>query len=175
MLADLPPEPMIVEVGCAHACPRDADAQGMSTLAFVQHAIERRGKVHSIDIRSEHLDLCSELLTNQFSSVWQETCRLHLGRAEQVISSLSLPRIDLLYVDGDIGGDAAAVQVSAALGGLRSGYGRVVFDDCPSDDVPEHWELPEVRVSTVWRDPAAHGLRLEWRDGVCASFRAVSA
>lgn len=171
MLGDLPDRPVIVEVGCAHAAEGDdARSQGWSSLAFARHVHEREGELHSIDVDPAHLEALRGILDKHLPGWWR--VRVYEGRGEEVIGQLDLHHVDLLYVDGGIGGGAAVVQIAAALEPLRRGFGRVVFDDCPCDDIPEHWSDSDQRISAVWANPAAHGLQLEWRDSVCVAFRA---
>lgn len=173
MLEGLPEAPVIVEVGCAHA-PEGihASSQGWSSLAFARHVLDHGGVLHSIDVDVDHLVALKGIL-NRHAPDWAGCVTLHRGDGEAVIRGLHLKRIDFLYIDGGVGGTMAAQQVASALLALRAGFGRVAFDDCPCDDLPEHWSDPDVRVSTVWANPSAHGLVLEWRDSVCVSFRAI--
>lgn len=173
MLEGLPEALVIVEVGCAHA-PEGVEAysQGWSSLAFARHVLAHGGELHCIDVVPEHLAALRKILDGHAPG-WAPYVHLRHGDGMAVIRDLQLSRIDFLYVDGGVGGAMAAEQVKVALPALQAGFGRVAFDDCPCDDLPEHWSNPEVRVSTVWADPAAHGLVFEWRDGVCVSFRSI--
>lgn len=172
MLEGLPEQPVILEVGCAYAPEgNEAYSQGWSSLAFARHVIEHGGVLHCIDVEASHLEALRGIL-DRHAPGWSGRVRPHQGDGEGVIRELALSQIDLLYVDGGTGGDMAARQVEAALSALRAGFGRVAFDDSPCDDPPHpNWTNFDVRVSTVWRDPGRYGLRLEWRDSVCVSFR----
>lgn len=173
LLDALPPNPVIVEVGTAHQVSLSSQlASGMSTVAWAEHVQQHGGSVHTIDIAASHLTTCSIILYEWLGS--DRGVYYYDGPGTPIITDLAarLHQIDLLYVDGNVGGDEAAAQVLAALPALQRARGWVAFDDCPDRQADAaKWANSELRVSKVWANPAEHGLRLAWHDDLIVAFQ----
>lgn len=161
--------PIIVEVGTAYQI-RSLEEQmscGMSTLAWAEYVQARGGDVFTIDINPAHIEQCRHTLEAWLGSV--ANVNFCVGNGEECIVNLNrLMPIDLLFIDGGVGGDVAVRQLDAAMDRLRAGRGIVAFDDCSADDAANR--NPEVRVSTVWQDPRKYGLKFLWSEGVVVAF-----
>lgn len=175
LLDALPPHPVIVEVGTAHQLTLPEQlGSGMSTVAWAEHVRKHGGSVHTIDIAKEHIATCAIILQQWLGSY--QGVQFYEGEGAAIIAQLvpRLHQIDLLYVDGNIGGQEAAAQVRAALPALQRAGGLVAFDDCPdpnADATP--WFNPQLRVSAVWARPMEYHLRFAWHEGLIVAFQTL--
>jgi len=86
------PNPNIVETGCARF--KDDWSDGMSTLVFSNFVKDYGGKVTSIDISKENIEMCSKICEG-----FDDKLNLIVSDSVEYFSNLTDVKIDLLYLD----------------------------------------------------------------------------